>query len=160
MVSGEDLRTAMRKFTTGVTLLTTLRDDGSVKAMTANSVTSISLDPPIVLVCVGHGRNTHQHIESTGRYGINVLADDQAPAAEYFANEHMRSTGPDPVEYTMTERGSPKVIGSIAFLDCEVVGSHPYGDHTIFVGEVMDAVVEGGEPLVFFDGRFQDLEKA
>ena len=60
----------------------------------------------------------------------------------------------------MTERGSPKVIGSIAFLDCEVVGSHPYGDHTIFVGEVMDAVVEGGEPLVFFDGRFQDLEKA
>ena len=115
----------MREFTTGVTLLTTLRDDGSVKAMTANSVTSISLDPPIVLVCVGHGRNTHQHIESTGRYGINVLADDRAPAAEYFANEHMRSTGPDPVEYTMTERGSPKVIGSIAFLDCEVVGSHP-----------------------------------
>ena len=109
MVSGEDLRTAMRKFTTGVTLLTTLRDDGSVKAMTANSVTSISLDPPLVLVCVGHGRNTHQHIESTGRYCVNVLADGQAPAAEYFANEHMRGAGPAPVEFTMTERGSPNV---------------------------------------------------
>ena len=60
----------------------------------------------------------------------------------------------------MTERGSPRVHGSIAFLDCEVVGSHPYGDHTIFVGEVRDAVVGDGEPLVFFDGRFQGVEKS
>ena len=74
LVSGEDL--AMRKFTTGVTLLTTLRDDGSVKAMIANSVTSVSLDPPLVLVCVGHGRNTHEYIVSTGRYCVNVLASD------------------------------------------------------------------------------------
>ena len=149
----------MRKFTTGVTLLTTLRDDGSVKAMTANSVTSVSLDPPLVLVCVGHGRNTHEYIVSTGRYCVNVLASDQAAAAAYFANDGEHRTGPDPVEYAMTERGSPKVAGSIALLDCEVVGSHAHGDHTIFVGEVKDAIVEDGEPLVFFDGRFQDLDK-
>ena len=154
MVSGEDLRTAMRKFTTGVTLLTTVRDDGSLKAMTANSVTSVSLDPPLVLVCVGHGRNTHRHVDSTGRYCVNVLANDQAAAA-YFANDGERRTGPEPVESTMTERGSPMVAGAIAFLDCEVVGSHPYGDHTIFVGEVKDVVVGDGEPLVFFDGRFR-----
>ena len=138
MVSGEDLRTAMRKFTTGVTLLTTLRDDGSVKAMTANSVTSISLDPPLVLVCVGHGRNTHQHIESTGRYCINVLADDQAPAAEYFANEHMRQADPEddrqPRRVHNDGAGQPQgdwLEEGIAFLDCEGrgrLGSHPYGD--------------------------------
>ena len=98
MVSGKDLRNAMRKFTTGVTLLTTLREDGSVNAMTANSVTSVSLDPPLVLVCVGHCRNTHRHIVSTGRYCINVLADGQASAAEYFAHDEDRGTGPEPVE--------------------------------------------------------------
>ncbi len=150
----------MRKFTTGVILLTTLREDGSVKAMTANSVTSISLDPPLVLVCVGYGRNTHQYINGTGRYSINVLADDQGAAAKYFANEQEQRTGPDPVAFTMTERGSPKVKGSIAFLDCDVVGAHPHGDHTIFVGEVKDAVAQDGEPLVFFEGRFQALDRS
>jgi flavin reductase (DIM6/NTAB) family NADH-FMN oxidoreductase RutF len=60
----------------------------------------------------------------------------------------------------MTERGSPKVKGSIAFLDCDVVGAHPHGDHTIFVGEVKDAVAQDGEPLVFFEGRFQALDRS
>ena len=84
----------------------------------------------------------------------NVLADDQASAAEYFADDGDRGTEPEPIEYTMTERGSPMVGGAIAFLDSEVVGSHPY--HTIFVGEVKDAVVGDGEPLVFFEACFQD----
>ena len=86
----------------------------------------------------------------------NVLADDQSSAAEYFADDGDRGTEPEPIEYTMTERGSPMVAGAIAFLDCEVVGSHPYGDHTIFVGEVKDAVLGDGEPLVFFEACFQD----
>ena len=85
----------------------------------------------------------------------NVLADGQASSAEYFADDGDRATDPEPIQYTMTERGSPRVTGAIAFLDCEVVGSHPCGDHTIFVGEVKDAIVGHGEPLAFFDGRFR-----
>ena len=73
----------MRTFTTGVTLLTTLREDGSVNAMTANSVTSVSVAPPLVLVCVAHGRNTHDCIVSTGRCCANVLSSGQAAAAAY-----------------------------------------------------------------------------
>ena len=149
----------MRKFTTGVILLTALREDGSVKAMTANSVTSISLDPPLVLVCVGHERNTFQYINGTGRYSINVLANEQASAAKYFANDQEQRTGPDPVEFTLTERGSPRVKGCIAFLDCDVVGAHPHGDHTIFVGEVKDALTGDGEPLVFYEGNFLGLDR-
>ena len=158
MVSGDELRKVIRRFTTGVTLLTTLREDGSVKAMTANSVTSISLDPPLVLVCVGHDRNTFQYNEGTGRYTINVLGREQASSAKHFANEEQR-TGPDPIEFTLTDRRSPKVAECIAFLDCDVVGAHPHGDHTIFVGEVKDGSTEAGEPLVFYEGRFLGLDE-
>ena len=160
MVSGDELRKVMRRFSTGVTLLTTLREDGSVKAMTANSVTSISLDPPLVLVCVRHDRNTFQYIEGTGRYTINVLGREQASSAKHFANDEEQRGGLDPVEFTLTDSGSPKVEGCIAFLDCDLVGAHPHGDHTIFVGEVKDSSTEAGEPLVFYEGRFLGLDRS
>ena len=158
MVSGEDLRTAMRKFTTGE-----LADHAAGRRVGQGDdgkLGDVSIAGPASRAGVrGHGRNTHDCIVSTGRYCGNVLSSGQAAAAAYFANDHEQRTGPEPVEYTMTERGSPKVLGSIAFLDCEVVGSHPHGDHVIFVGEVKDAVVGDGEPLVFFDGRFLAREE-
>ena len=159
MVTGEDLRKAMSKFATGVTLIITLEEDGSVHAMTANAVTSISLDPPLVLVCVGNKRTTYRYIQLRGRYAINVLSRQQEEVASYFAKEEQYRTGDVPVRYVLTQRGTPMVEGCICFLDCEVVGAHDYGDHTIFVGEVKSSQSGAGEPLLFYESRLRGLNR-
>ena len=159
IVTGEGMRKAMSKFATGVTLITTMEESGSAHAMTANAVTAISLEPPLVLVCVGTGRNTHRYIQSRGRYGINVLNRNQEEEASYFAKEEQYRIGDVPVRYVVTKRGTPMIEGCICFLDCEVVGAHDYGDHTIFVGEVKCIRAVEGEPLLFYESRMWGLNR-
>jgi len=160
MVSGNDLRAAMGKFATGVTLIAALRDDGSVQSMTANSVTSLSLDPPLVLVCLSHTCNTLPYLRSTGRYSINVLDRSQSEAATFYAKPDEKRAGPDPVEYSFNDRGSPIVRGCLSFLDCDVVAAHEHGDHTIFVGAVRDTGTDSGDPLVFYEGHYSGVDGA
>ena len=157
MVTGDELRAAMGKYPTGVTVVTTLKGDGSVGAMTANSVTSISLEPPLVLLSVGHTRNTLAYIRQSGRFAINVLRGDYVHVAEYFATDEQDRKGEPPVEYSFTGRGMPRVDGCLSFVDCDVVDAHEHGDHTVFVGRVMDTHTGSGSPLVFFEGRYLDL---
>ena len=157
MVTGDVLRKAMAKFVTGVTLLATPKEDGSVQAMTANAVASISLDPPLVLVSVGHTRNTFHHLQNNGRYTINVLRREQDEAARYYAKDERDRTGNVPVNYIRSRRGMPVVEGCLAFLDCDVVATHQYGDHTIFVAEVLETYTSAGEPLLFYNHRLRGL---
>ena len=160
MVSGIDLRQAMGKFATGVTLVTTLREDGSAKAMTANSVTSLSLDPPLVLVCLSHTCNTFPDVRRSGQYAINILGRAQNEAARFFAKDPEERTGDEPVKYSLNSRGHPMVEGCLAFLDCDVIAVHDHGDHTIFVGEVKETRVKSGEPLVFYEGKYGGVASA
>ena len=148
----------MGKFPTGVTVVTILKDDGSVGAMTANSVTSICLEPPLVLVSVGHTTNTHGYIGESGRFAINVLKGDEAQVARYFAVDEQDREGDLPVKFSFTGRGTPMIIGCLSFMDCVVVDTHDHGDHTIFIGEVMETHTSSGNPLVFFEGRYFDLD--
>ena len=158
MSSGGELRGAMSKFATGVTLITTVTEDGSVHAMTCNSLTSISLEPPLVLVCIGHARHTHGHIQRSGRYAISVLGRDQEDAARYYALDESDRTGDDPVEFVSSQNGSPMVKGCVSFLDCEVVATHEHGDHSIFVGELRGARIGDGEPLIFHERRYSGVD--
>ncbi len=158
MVGGDDLRAAMSKFPTGVALLTTRTSDGVSHAMTANSLTSISVDPPLVLVCVGHSRNTHRYILDSGRYGINILSREHEAAARYYAVDEQDRVGDAPLEMTLSPAGLPVAHGSLCFLGCEVVASHEHGDHTIFIGRLLETSLDGGEPLVFHDRRYTGLE--
>lgn len=158
MVTGDELRAAMGKFPTGVTIVTTLKGDGFVGAMTANSVTSICLEPPLVLVSVGHTRNTMKYVQESGRFAVNVLKGDEAQVARYFAVDEQDRKGGVPVEYSFTSRGTPMVSSCLSFVDCVVVDSHDHGDHTIFIGEVMETYTSSGSPLVFFEGRYLDLD--
>lgn len=159
MASGENLRDAMRKFPTGVSVITVVKDDGAVASMTANSITSISLSPPLVLVCVGFSRNTLVSIEDSGKFAINILREGDEHIARHFASEEKERVEQLPVEYEFNYRGTPKLKNGLSFIDCEVVGTHVYGDHVIFVGEVHAAQVEEGKPLVFFEGQYLGLEK-
>ena len=155
MSSSNDFRTAMSKFATGVTVVTSIDAEGTPHSMTANSFTSVCLDPPTILVCVAHGTNTYGFVERTGRFGVNILNENQENLGIYFAKRPEDRTGEVEYEFTMAEGDVPFLNGSMVSFSCEVVGSHVYGDHTVYMGEVKEVrQEEDGEPLMFFKSRW------
>ena len=151
----------MGDFATGVTVITTNDDEGQPHSMTANSFTSVCLDPPVVLVCVAHGTNTHGYLERTGRFGVNILCQEQQELGALFAKKpEDREDGLD-YKYTMGEADIPILDGSMVFFGCEVMSSHVYGDHTIYMGMVKEMRRnESGEPLMFFRSRWYNPGKS
>ncbi len=160
---GEDMpdpqtfRQAWGKFATGVSVVTTVEQDGSVHGMTANGINSVSLDPLLALVCVGHAAASYPLIKQSRRFAINILGEDQQPVAEYYARPTDEKTGDLDVSFTHTQRGSATVDGSLAHMDCRVVTEHEAGDHTIFIGEVEEIEIGDGKPLLYYEGRFSSL---
>lgn len=156
-VDGQALRQAMARFATGVTVVLS-ELDGQVHGMTANAVASVSLDPPLLLVCVGRGRRMHGVLEQAGSFTVSVLAEDQEHLSRYFAGQ-WDLLRPEEVPLDRT-RGTahPVLAGSLAWLDCLVVAAYPGGDHTIFLGRVERAGwAEEGRPLLFFRSRYARL---
>ena len=155
MVSREEFRTAMSKFATGVTVVTTIDDQGQPHSMTANSFTSVCLEPPVVLVCVAHSTNTFNFVERTGRFGVNILCEEQEHIGAYFAKRPEDRHGDAEYSYTRAQDGVPILDNSMAFLNCQVIGAHVCGDHTIYLGEVKEIRQnESGPPLMFFRSRW------
>ena len=150
-------RQAWGQFPTGVSVVTTIQPDGHVHGMTANGINSVSLEPLLVLACVGHTANSHKLIEQSGRFAITFLSEDQRPVGEYYARPPEKRVGDIEVSFSFTETGAAFVHGGLAAMDCRVVNSHEAGDHTIFIGEVDEIEVNPGRPLVFFEGKFGKL---
>lgn len=146
------LRQAMGRFATGVTVVTTARGE-QVHGMTANGVMSVSLDPPLVVVSLRRESRMDAMLPGTRRYAISVLAADQERTAMHFAGR------PDPhVEPTLDWwDGLPFLDGAIAHVGCRVHAIHEAGDHRLWVGEVDYMSVAGGDPLIFYAGRFGHL---
>jgi flavin reductase len=151
-VSPEDFRLTLGHFATGVTVMTT-RTDETVHGMTANAFTSVSLDPPLVLVCVQTDAVMHPLVEQSGVFAVNVLTAGQEGLSGWFSlpdrpvgDEQFAGVAWRPAPRT----GSPLLAGALAYVDCEVRDVHPGGDHGIFVGEVVDAEVSANEPPLLY----------
>ena len=157
MADAQMFRQAWGKFATGVSVVTTIQPDGHVHGMTANSIMSLSLDPLLVIVCVGHERNSYPLIKETGRFAISILGASQEPIARYYARPPEERTGDVPSSFTFTAEGSAIVDDSLASTDCHVVDEFVAGDHSVFIGEVDEINIGSGEPLIFFEGRFGRL---
>ena len=145
-------------FATGVTIVT-VDLDGEVHGMTANSFTSVSLDPLLVLVCVDHDARLLSFLKSQRRFGVSILREGQQALSEYFAKteqtpEEDAHLG---IRYRWTTSGVPLLDNTLAQLACNVVGEHPAGDHTIFIGEVETMECHEGEPLLFHRGQYRRL---
>jgi flavin reductase (DIM6/NTAB) family NADH-FMN oxidoreductase RutF len=151
-IEPDAMRRTLGRFTTGVTVVTTARD-GDVHAMTANAFTSVSLDPPIVLVSVDHRTRMHRLLPDTRRYGVSVLASDQERVAWHFAGRPLR----DPGELFEWAGDVPFVRGAIAQVGCSLHAEHEAGDHTLYLGRVEHLDGRRGEPLVFHAGAFGRL---
>jgi flavin reductase (DIM6/NTAB) family NADH-FMN oxidoreductase RutF len=156
-----EFRRAMGAFATGVTIIT-VDLDGEVHGMTANAFASVSLDPMLVLVCVDHSTRTRAHLYAKKRFGINVLRHDQQAISEYYARpdrNHEHAETEAGARFKRTNHGTPMLEGSLAYLECRLHSSQEAGDHTVFIAEVEDVVVQAGEPLLFFRGKYWRVGK-
>lgn len=158
MVSPEALRAAMGKFATGVAVVTTLAPDGAPHGMTANALTAVSLEPPLVLVCIGHLRNTYGFVQARKRFGVNFLAQGQADIARYFARDPAERLGDVHVPWQMRDEGSPRIAGAIVFMECLVAALHHHGDHAIVVAQVQEATVAEGKPLLYYQRQLWAMD--
>ena len=161
MVNKDQFRRCMSEFATGVTVVTTLDEDNGVHGMSANSFTSVCLEPPLVLICVAHNTNTYRYIENQHHFGINILSGQQEDIGRYFARRPEDRHGDVEYDYSITPlSGVPALQGVLVFFGCRVVGSHVHGDHTIYIGEVEEMREgEARSPLLFFESKwFGNLE--
>ena len=113
MTSRDDFRSAMSLFATGVTVVTSMDDEGVPHSMTANSFTSVCLDPPTVLICVAHGTHTYGYVENNGRFGVNILGEEQEELGVYFAKRPEDRQEGTEYHYTIAESQVPMLDNSM-----------------------------------------------
>lgn len=155
-----EFRDTLGCFATGVTVITT-RGSEHPYGMTANAFSSVSLDPPLVLVCVMDGTEGSASIERNGVFAVNVLGTEQEDLSRYFASRD-RPRGWETFEgvsHRRVETGSPVIDGAAAFFDCRLKASHSAGDHIIFIGEVLAlGAYPAVRPLLFHHGRYRRVD--
>jgi flavin reductase (DIM6/NTAB) family NADH-FMN oxidoreductase RutF len=150
-----EFRKAMGTFATGVTVVTTTKEN-DVVGMTANSFTSISLNPPLVLVSVGKNLSMHGNIHEAGFFGVTVLSGDQIDASNYFAGKRTPE-----VEATLTydwHESIPMLSGGLANVACRLWAEYDGGDHTLFLGEVVGLKVHSTANPLLYHGGYRTFE--
>jgi flavin reductase (DIM6/NTAB) family NADH-FMN oxidoreductase RutF len=154
-----ELRRIFGNYATGVTVVT-CRAGNRTHGITVNSFTSLSLDPPLVLICIDRKTIAWGMIPEAGTFAVNVLSEHQRSLCDYFA----KRLAPDPdnefagIPHDVGETGAPIIPGALAVFECRLTKSYPGGDHDIFVAEVLSARVLSNErPLLFHRGQFPKL---
>ena len=150
-----ELRRAFGTFLTGVTVVTTLDAGGAPCGMTANSFTSVSLDPPLVLVCIGKGSSNIAAFAAAERFAVNILGDDQADVAMVFSARGVDRFAA--VDWRTAGTGAPVLADCVGWFDCTLHQRVVAGDHVILIGRVEDMAVRPRAPLGFCRGRFVAL---
>jgi flavin reductase (DIM6/NTAB) family NADH-FMN oxidoreductase RutF len=151
-----EYRSIIGRLPTGVTVITAAVD-GRLHGMTANAVTSLSLEPPMVLVCIDQKAHAHGVLERAGAFAVNVLGEHQEQVSRLFSV----SEEPEPgrlrgVAFTIGRTGAPLLADCVAYLECRVREIAAGGDHSIFMGEVIhQGVVSDAPPLLFFRGQYR-----
>ena len=159
---GSDARTfrdALGCFATGVTIVTAMGEDGLPIGLTANSFTSVSLDPPLLLVCIANNAGSAAVLEAADRFAVNVLQIGQQPTSNRFASKAEDRFGATPWE--VGEFGTPVLTGSLASFECVRHAVHEGGDHFVLIGRVLKARFEPRrDPLLYFRGKYRRLHFA
>jgi flavin reductase (DIM6/NTAB) family NADH-FMN oxidoreductase RutF len=153
-VDDAQFKLAMSHFASGVTIVTT-EAEGQRYGMTVAAFSSLSLHPPLVLVCVEKSVKTHEAIASAGKFGVSILGDTQADVSNRFASRiEDKFAG---VEVVRGETGVPLIGGAITTIECELREQLAGGDHSIFVGEVVAITTAEGAPLLYFRSGYREI---
>ena len=154
-IDRSELRRVMGHFATGVTVITTRDVDGKPYGLTANALCSVSLTPPLLLVCVDKGAESHPAFERSRLFAVNVLALGHEELSRRFAVSGGDKFVDIPHRFGTT--GVPLLEDVLAVVECRVVAVHEAGDHTIYIGEVEHLEASEGDPLLFFRGQYRRL---
>ena len=151
----DEFRKACAQFATGITVVTTLGADGSPHGMTANSFTSVSAQPPLILVCIDLKCSILEHFNKCSHFAVNILSEHQRPVSVRFA----RSTEGrfDGIEWKPGQHGVPVLTGTLGVMECAVERRMTVGDHLVLVGEVRAVEIHGGPPLLYFASGYRHL---
>ena len=155
--SRHELRDVMAAYPTGVTVVAATDDTGTPYGLTVNSFTSVSLDPPLVLVCIGHASSSHDRLVSGGGFAVNILSAEQDAVAMRFAREPSEGRF-DEIGWELAPSGSPILEAAAAWLDCTLAEVLTAGDHSILIGRVQACAAEETASLVFHRGRLGSTE--
>lgn len=156
-VTPDQFKDVLRFWASGVTIVTTRRQDG-IQGITVSSFASLSLDPPLILVCIETRARSHEAIASQRCFAVNILESGQEEMSERAAARRgAEGAWLLDVAHRTAVTGAPVIEGAMAWLDCSLAATHPGGDHSIFVGRVEAAGGGGGQPLVWFDRGYARL---
>jgi len=150
-----ELRNVMGHFATGVTVITTKDATGKPFGLTANAFSSLSLEPPLVLICVDKTVDCYACLEETKVFAVNFLNEEQEHLSRRFATKGIEKF--EGVTYQIGECGVPLLEGALGSIECKIANGYDGGDHTIYVGEIQCASASGDRPLLFFKGKYYRL---
>jgi flavin reductase (DIM6/NTAB) family NADH-FMN oxidoreductase RutF len=154
-IEKNELRRVMGHFATGVTVITSFRASGELHGLTANAFSSVSLVPPLLLICVDKKAESYQCFEESKVFTVNILSAEQEALSRRFAVSGGNKF--EGVSYRIGANGAPILDGSIAYLECRLSGSMDAGDHTVYLGEIEQAETHEAKPLLFFRGGYREL---
>lgn len=149
-MNNKNLRNVLSKFATGVTIVSTTDCDGKPVGMTANSFTSVSLDPPLVLWNIGINQPSYDIFLNAKGYSISILSKDQKDICNLFSSSVDNKF--NNIDYDLSNNGFPIIPKSLAWFDCLKWNNYPGGDHQILVGEIINFYANENEPLIFWNG--------
>lgn len=158
MLDPKELRRVMGHFATGITIITTTGADGTPYGLTANAFTSLSLDPPLCLVCVDRRAESFAHFYDSKVFTVNILSTEQEELSNRFAK-----SGGDKFTDVATapgHHGAPLIAGALVHLECVITDTIEGGDHVIHVGRVEHCATSSGDPLLYYQGRYRRLAQA
>jgi flavin reductase (DIM6/NTAB) family NADH-FMN oxidoreductase RutF len=154
-IEKNQLRQVMGHFVTGVTIITTFTKAGQIQGLTANAFTSVSLEPPLLLISVDKKAESWPAFEESRVFTVNILANDQEALSRKFAVSGGNKF--EGVAYRIGANGAPILDGTLAYIECTLYAAYDGGDHSIYLGEIQQAEITEGKPLVFYRGGYRAL---
>jgi flavin reductase (DIM6/NTAB) family NADH-FMN oxidoreductase RutF len=155
-IGADEFRSALGRFASGITVVTAKNAGGRFFGITVSAFCSVSLEPPLILVCIDKNTGSHHAIEETRAFVVNILREDQAHLSDRFAA--FLPDKFDSVNFRLGLDGLPVLEDVLANLECRLKYSHDGGDHTIFVGEIERANVNDGNPLLHWRGNYRKIQ--
>lgn len=154
-IEKNQLRQVMGHFATGVTIITTFNKNGQMQGLTANAFTSVSLEPPLLLISVDKKAESWPAFEESKVFTVNILADEQEALSRRFAVSGGNKF--EGVAYRRGANGAAILDGTLAHIECTLYAAYEGGDHSIYLGEIQEAEVREGKPLVFYRGGYRAI---
>ena len=155
MINRDEFRAALGRFASGVTVITTVDAAGHKHGITVSAFCSVSLAPPLILICIDKNTGSHHAFEQNEFFAVNILRENQQHYSDRFASHLDDKFGG--IAFTENERGIPVLKDVLVNLECRRVNAHDNGDHTIYIGEIERSTIGDGDPLVYFHGIYREL---